>query len=107
MRDFLALGLAGSVVVAGMAACGNDETHRRAGLGGSGTAGSAAGIGGGANGMGGTGATAAGGGGGAIGGPPAPPPDVSPQATCTGCVELIAPVVGPKSDSNVADEASY
>jgi hypothetical protein len=57
--------------------------------------------------MGGTGGTAAGGGGGAIGGPPAPPPDVSPQATCTGCVELIAPVVGPKSDSNVADEASY
>jgi len=107
MRNFLALGMAGSVVVGAMAACGDDDTGRGPGVGGSGggagTAGSA-----GAGGMGGTGGAAGGGGSaGAVVAPPPPPPDVSPQATCTGCIELIAPVVGPRSATNVTDEASY
>jgi hypothetical protein len=90
-----------------MAACG-DDTGSGPGLGGSGGGPGSAGGGGtsGASGMGGA-AGSAGRPGGAAGGPAVPPPDVSPQATCTGCVELITPVVGPRSAANVADEASY
>src|SRR6185295_3429172 len=108
MRDFLALGVVCGVVVAGMAACGDDDGGSRSGLGGSGGSAGSAGSGGmsGASTMGGAGGSA-GAAGGAAGAPVIPPPDVSPQATCTGCIELIAPVVGPRSADNVADEASY
>jgi hypothetical protein len=109
MRNFLAFGGVSLVVFAGMAACGDDETGNRPGLGGSGgSAGSAGGAGmsgsSGASGGDGTGGTARGGSGGSNS---VPPPDVSPQATCSGCIELIAPVVGPRSPNNGADEVSY
>jgi hypothetical protein len=96
-----------------MAACGDDDTSDGP-LGGSGgaagsagaggTAGSSGAAGAGGSGTGGTGGTQGLAGSGGSGGAP---PDVSPQATCTGCVELIAPVVGPRSANNLADEASY
>ena len=107
MRNLLALGIVSSVVFAGMAACGDDETGNRPGLGGSGgSAGSAGGAGmSGTSGAGGIGGSTARGG--SSGSSSAPPPDVSPQAMCTGCIELIAPVVGPRSPNNGADEASY
>jgi hypothetical protein len=112
MRNFVGLGIASLLVFAGTAACGDDDSNDGSSLGGSGgSAGSAGGGGmsgasgmGGASGAGGTGGSTAGGGSGGSG---APPPDVSPQATCTGCVELIAPVNGPRSPNNAADEASY
>jgi hypothetical protein len=111
MPNFVALGMVSLVVFAGMAACSDDDTGSRPGLGGSGGNAGNAGRGG----MGGVGGTSGGGGtggsagraGGGAGGSGPPPPDVSPLATCTGCVELIAPVVGPRSADNVADEASY
>jgi hypothetical protein len=34
-------------------------------------------------------------------------PDVTPQATCTGCVELIVPAVGPNSATNLADQVGF
>jgi hypothetical protein len=107
MRDFLALGVVFGVVFAGMAACSDDDPGGP-GVGGSGGSAGSAG-GGGMSGTSGMGGAAGSGGqaGGAAGGPVIPPPDVSPQATCTGCVELIAPVVGPRSADNTADEASY
>src|SRR4051812_39320251 len=107
MRDFLALGVMCGAVFAGMAACGDDSGSRPAAGGSGGGAGSA-----GAAGM--SGASGTGGGAGSVGqagmagsGPVIPPPDVTPLATCTGCIELIAPVVGPRSADNVQDEASY
>jgi hypothetical protein len=110
MRSFLALGIVSLVASAGIAACGDDDTNNPIGPGGSGgggTGGSGAGgdAAGGAptGGTGGSGGTANGGTGGSGG----VPPDVAPLATCTGCVELIAPVVGPRSQTNVADEASF
>jgi hypothetical protein len=111
MRKFAALEMVYLVVFAGMAACGDDDTDARPSLGGSG-GGSGSGGRGGMSGMGGmSGSGGAGGsagrGSGGSGGSGITPPDVSPQATCTGCVELITPVVGPRSPENVADEASY
>lgn len=111
MRNFVVLGMV-SLAFAGMAACSDDDTGDGPGLGGSGggtPTGGSSGSGGASGGAGGTGGSAgsAGGGGGGAGGTGAPPPDVTPLATCTGCVELIAPVVGPRSADNVADEASY
>jgi len=105
VRNFIPLGIVSVVVFASMQACSDGGTNGRSGLGGSGggDAGSA-----GSAGLGGT--SGAGGSGGSAGGSPVdpgPPPDVAPLATCTGCVELIAPVVGPRSADNVADEASY
>lgn len=110
MRNFVVLGMV-SLAFAGMAACGDDDTGDGPGPGGSGgspTAGSGgSGGSGGASGTGGNAGSAGRAGGGGTGGTGAPPPDVTPLATCTGCVELIAPVVGPRSANNVADEASY
>jgi hypothetical protein len=111
MRNFVVLGMV-SLVLAGMAACSDDDTNDGAALGGSGgdTANAGRGGSGGTSGAGGTGGSAGGAGragSGGTGGTGAPPPDVSPLATCTGCVELIAPVVGPRSQNNVQDEASY
>ncbi|MEO8181844.1 MAG: hypothetical protein ABI895_23670 [Deltaproteobacteria bacterium] len=107
MRNFIPLGIVSFVAYAGMLACSDDDTDRRSGLGGSGGgAGSAGSAGsGGTSGAGGTGGSTGGAGGGSV--DMGPPPDVAPLATCTGCVELIAPVVGPRSADNVADEASY
>jgi hypothetical protein len=110
MRNFVVLGMV-SLAFAGMAACGDDDTGDGAGPGGSGgspTAGSGgSGGSGGTSGTGGNAGSAGRAGGGGTGGTGTPPPDVTPLATCTGCVELIAPVVGPRSANNVADEASY
>lgn len=111
MRTFVAFGIASWVAAAGMVACGDDDTSDAPALGGSGGAGGSAG-GAGSGGMAGTsgsgGATGgSGAGNGGTGGSGGAPPDVSAQATCTGCVELITPVVGPRSQANLADEASY
>jgi hypothetical protein len=107
MPNIVALGMISLVAVASMAACGDDDTDGPA-LGGTGGRAGGAGSGG-SSGSGGRGGTGGMGGraGGGSGGMGAPLPDVSPQATCTGCVELIAPVVGPRSADNVADEASF
>jgi hypothetical protein len=113
MRSFV-VGVMVSSLFAGMTACSDDDTNDGAGLGGSGGGAATAGRGG-SGGSGGTGGASGTGGnagsagraGGGAGGTGVPAPDVSPQATCTGCVELIAPVVGPRSPNNVADEASY
>jgi hypothetical protein len=110
MRTFVAFGIV-SLVGAGMVACGDDDTGGGPGVGGSSNGGSAGSAGaggaptGGSAGTGGAAGTAGNGGG--TGGSGGPPPDVAPLATCTGCVELIAPVIGPRSADNVADEASY
>jgi hypothetical protein len=104
MRNFVLV--ASLALFAGVAGCSDEETGNPPGLGGS--AGATAGAGGG--GMGGMGmGGASGSAGSAAGGtgPSVPPPDTSPQATCTGCVELIAPLVGPRSADNLADEVSY
>jgi hypothetical protein len=111
MRNFVVLGMV-SLAFAGMAACGDDDTGDGPGLGGTGGGSPTAGSGGsggsgGASGTGGNAGSAGRAGGGGTGGTGTPPPDVTPLATCTGCVELIAPVVGPRSANNVADEASY
>jgi hypothetical protein len=111
MRRFLALGIVSLVASAGIAACGDDDTNDPVGPGGSGGGGAGGGGAGGSAagtaGAGGTGGSAGRAGGGGTGGTGVVPPDVSAQATCTGCVELIAPVVGPRSADNVSDEASY
>jgi hypothetical protein len=108
MRSFVALGILSSMIFAGMGGCGDDDTADRPGLGGTGGVAGSAGRGGmsGTSGQAGTGGSAGravGGSGGSVD----PPPDVTPQATCSGCVELIAPVIGPRSANNAADEASY
>jgi hypothetical protein len=112
MRNFVVLGMV-SLAFAGMAACSDDDTGDGpllvGGSGGGTPTGGSSGSGGasGASGTGGNAGSAGQGGGGGAGGTGAPPPDVTPLATCTGCVELIAPVVGPRSATNTADEASY
>jgi hypothetical protein len=108
MRNFLGLGIVSVVALVAIPACNDDDGGLGTGLGG--TGGSAGGTGGG--GMGGVGgASGSGGAAGSVaagaGGTGTPPPDVTPQATCTGCIELIAPVLGPRSADNVTDEASY
>src|SRR5690242_16861599 len=113
MRPFVTLGIVSLFVGAGMVACGDDDTADGPSLGGGGSGGTAGRGGGGSGGMPTGGAAGTGGTGGATppgggsGGSGVAPPDVSPLATCTGCVELVAPVVGPRSADNVADEASY
>jgi hypothetical protein len=113
MRTFVALGIVSLFVGAGMVACGDDDTADGPGLGGGGSGGTAGNGGGGSGGMPAGGAAGTGGTGGATGpgsgagGSGGAPPDIAPLATCTGCVELVAPVVGPRSTDNVADEASY
>jgi hypothetical protein len=105
MRSIVALGMVS--LVAGVLACGDDDSADPPGIGAGAGGGGPGGTGGGTGtaGTGGTsGAGSAGGGAGGSGGTPA---DVAPLATCTGCVELIAPVVGPKSDANTVDEASF
>jgi hypothetical protein len=107
MRSFVALGMVS--LVAGMLACGDDDPANPPGVGAGAGGGGAGGTGGmGTAGTGGTGgAGGATGGAGGSGGSGGTPADVAPLATCTGCIELIAPVVGPKSDANTVDEASF
>src|SRR5688572_8459187 len=112
MRNFVVLGMV-SLAFAGMAACSDDDTGDGpllvGGSGGGTPTGGSSGSGGsgGSSGAAGSAGSAGRAGGGGSGGTGTPPPDVTPLATCTGCVELIAPVVGPRSANNVADEASY
>ena len=112
MRSFITLGVVSLVGVAGIFACGDDESTDRPGIGGTGGAGGATGGTGGA--AAGTGGATAGTGGAATGGTggatTTPPP--GPLATCTGCVELIVPAVGPNDAAtggatNVADQAIF
>lgn len=110
MRSFLTYGFISLVGVAALYACGDDDggaspatggTGGSAGAGTGGTAGNAGAAGGGA---GGSSGTAGNGGSGGAG------PDVTPIATCTGCVELITPVTGPNDNggaTNLADQAIF
>lgn len=115
MRTFVALGMMSLVAGACVVACGDDDDGNTPALGGSGGGGAGGEGGGGAGGTpsggdastAGTGGTTSTGGTGGAGGSGGAPPDVAPLATCSGCVELIAPVVGPRSADNVADEASF
>ncbi len=110
MRKFVALGMVSLVAGASVLACGDDDPADPPGIGagaGGGGAGNAGTGGTGAAGTGGTSGSGGAAGSGGAGGGGGIPADVAPLATCTGCVELIAPVVGPKSDANTADEASY
>lgn len=120
MRSILALGVVSLAVAAGMVACGDDSSDDGPALGGSGgTGGGAAGggAGGAPGGTGGTGGAAeggtggtAGGGAGGTGGSGGAAPNTDPLATCTGCVELIAPLTGPNDNSgttNLADQVGY
>jgi hypothetical protein len=108
MRSFVALGLVSLVGFAGMAACGDDDGDG-GGVGGStaGTAGRGGAAGGGAGGTGGRGGGGAGGVAGGAGGAGGAAPNVAPLATCTGCVELIVPAVGPNTAQNLADQAIF
>jgi hypothetical protein len=111
MRSFITLGVVSLVGVAGIFACGDDESTNNPGVGGTGAVAGTGGTGGGTAGTGGATAGTGGatGGSGGSGGAPAP----GPLATCTGCVELIVPAVGPNDgDSsgtavNQADQAIF
>jgi hypothetical protein len=113
MRSFITLGVVSLVGVGAIFACGDDESTDRPGIGGTGgTGGATGGTGGAAAGTGGaTGGTAGVATGGTGGTTTTPPP--GPLATCTGCVELIVPAVGPNDgDSsgtavNQADQAIF
>lgn len=109
MRSLITLGVVSLVGVAGMFACGDDDggdgTNSTAGTGGRGGTGGASGGTGGATG-GTAGSTAGRGGTGGSG--TTPPP--GPLATCTGCVELIAPLTGPNDNdvtTTLADQIGY
>lgn len=113
MRSLITLGVVSLVGVAGMIACGDDDSgdgpSNTAGTGGTSSGGGTGGTAGNSVGGGGTGGTGgnAVGGGGAGGAAPAPPEAL---ATCTGCVELISPLVGPGdgyAGTNLADQVSY
>lgn len=112
MRSFLTLGVLSLVGAAAIVACGDDDPPS---TGNGGSAGGSQGGSGGANGgSGGDSAGSAGASGtpGQGGGGGGPGPDLDPIATCTGCVELIAPVTGPNDNSvnppvNVADQVSF
>jgi hypothetical protein len=103
MRNILTFGALSLAMAAGIAACGDDDgddgpsgTGGTAGRGGTGGTGGATGGTGGATG-------GAGGSGGAAQLP-------GPLATCTGCVELIAPLTGPNDgavDTTLADQIAY
>ena len=109
MRSLITLGVVSLVGVAGMVACGDDDSgdgpNNTAGTGG------ASGGTGGAN-VGGGGAGGANTGGGGAGGAAATPPPPA-AGTCTGCIELVVPAVGPNDgDSsgtavNQADQAIF
>lgn len=108
MRSFLTYGLISLVGVASLYACGDDSDDGGSGGNGGTGNGGTAGLGGSAGnaslaGNGGGGAGGLGGGGGAGGAGP----DVTAQATCTGCVELITPVSGANSATNLADQAIF
>jgi hypothetical protein len=94
-----------------MAACSDDDGDG-GGVGGStaGTAGRGGAAGGGAGGTGGRGGGGAGGVAGGAGGAGGAAPNTDALATCTGCVELIAPLTGPNDNSgttNLADQVGY
>jgi len=111
MRNFLTLGVLSLVGAAALVACGDDDpvTPSTGGTGGAnGGSGGATGGRGGSGGSG--GATGGSGGSGGAG------PNVTPIATCTGCVELIAPVTGPNDNfalpetdpaANLRDQVSF
>lgn len=112
MRSFLALGFVSLVAGAGMFACGDDSsddpTPTLGGSGGTGGGGAGGTPSGGSAGTpsGGSAGTPSGG----TGGTGGVAPNVTPQATCTGCVELITPVTGPNDNggtTNVADQAIF
>ena len=112
MRSFLTYGFISLVGIAALYACGDDSGDGTPGpQGGSGGGAGTAGAGGGA-GAAGTAGSGAGGGAGTAGngGAGGAGPDVTPIATCTGCVELITPVTGPNdngSTTNLADQAIF
>lgn len=116
MRSIVTLGVVSLVVAAGMVACGDDSSDDGPSLGGSGGTSSGAGgggTGGAPGGSGGTGGTPSGGTGGTsggTGGTGGSGPNTDPLATCTGCVELIAPLTGPNDNggtTNEADQVGY
>lgn len=109
MRSFVTLGVLSLLGAAALVACGDDDPGPAAG--GSGGSGGSGGARAGAGGMAGSGTagtpTGGMGGGGGAGGATA---DVTPQATCTGCVELIVPAVGPNDNGgtvNLADQVGF
>lgn len=108
MRSFLTYGFISLATVASLYACG-DDSGDDGGVAGSG--GSTAGQGGTAGasnaGNGGSGGATGGSTNGGSGGAGGAGPDVTPQATCTGCVELISPVTGPNNATNLADQAIF
>jgi hypothetical protein len=84
MRSFITLGVVSLVGVAGMFACGDDETtDRPSAIGGSGGVAGTGGTGGAAAGTGGAATGGTGGGAAGTGGAP-----TVPTANCTGCVQL-------------------
>lgn len=108
MRSFITLGVLSVVGAVAFVGCGDDDggdggTAGRAGSAGSAGSAGAGGAGGAGGSSGGTAGTTGGGGAGGA------PPNVSSQATCTGCVELIAPLTGPGDGvgGNLADQVSY
>lgn len=106
MRSFVALGVVSMVAVASMAACGDDSSDARPGLGGTGgaTGGTSGGGTGGATAgtsAGGTGGVAAGGAGGTGGAPTAP------ASNCTGCVQLTMPAGGTLPTGATNFQAGY
>ncbi len=110
MRTNVTLGVLSLMVgSAAFMACGDDDGDGPSGgsggmSGGAGSGNMAGSGGGGMGGSGGQGGGAQGGSGGQGGGGAV---DVTPQATCTGCLELIVPVTGPNSATNLADQASW
>jgi hypothetical protein len=110
MRTNVTLGVLSLMVgSAAFMACGDDDSDGPSGgsggmSGSAGTGNMAGSGGGGMGGSGGQGGGAQGGSGGQGGGGAV---DVTPQATCTGCLELIVPVTGPNSATNLADQASW
>lgn len=112
MRSFRALGFLTLLGAFALVGCGDDDgdggTGGTGGTGG-GNGGTGGGQGGSGGGQGGSGG-GQGGSGGGQGGTGGTGPDVSPQATCTGCVELIVPVTGPNDNggtTNLQDQVSW
>lgn len=117
MRSLITLGVVSLVGVAGMVACGDDDsgdgpvatagTGGAAGNGGGGAGGNPSVGGGGAGGNAGNPSV----GGGGAGGAANPPPPAA--GTCTGCIELVVPAVGPNDNDsgptavNQADQAIF
>jgi hypothetical protein len=111
MRTSVALGFLSLVGAVALVGCGDDDGDGP-GVGGSAGSGGSAGGGMGGSAGGGMGGSAGGGMGGSAGGGMGGSAgnagvDVSPQATCTGCLELIVPVTGPNSAENLNDQVSW